>query len=88
MNNSIPKLKHGQVSLIRADINTGHLLRTNNELSLGHCDTFEIFDSFELAERFVKERLAERDDIEYVVYDSNADPIMFWDKKEKRQLKK
>ena len=88
MNNSIPKLKHGQVSLVRADINTGHVLKTNNELSLGQGDTFEIFDSLELAEAYIKERLTERNDIEYVVYDSNADPILIWDRNEKRILKK
>lgn len=88
MDNSPPKLKLGQVSIIRADINTGHVLKTNNELYLGQGDTFEIFDSLDLAESFIKERLTEKSDIEYVVYDSNAHPIMIWDRKEKRQLKK
>ena len=87
MNNSPPKLKPGQVSLIRADINTGHVLKTNNELYLGQGDTFEIFDSIELAETFIKERLTEKVDIEYVIYDSNSKPIVMWDRKEKRQIK-
>ena len=88
MNNRTPKLKPGQVSLIRADINTGHVLKINNELFLEQGDTFEIFDSLELAETYIKQRLTERDDIEFVVYDNNANPIIFWDRKEKKQLKK
>lgn len=88
MNNSPPKLKQGQVSLIRADINTGHVLKTNNELYLGHGDTIKIFDSIELAESFIKDRLTEKADIEYVIYDNNADPILIWDKNEKRRLNK
>ena len=82
-----PKLKIGQVSIIRADRNTGHILTTNNELYIGQGDTIEIVDSLELAESFIKDRLTERSDIEYVLYDSNADPIVFWDVKEKRMLR-
>lgn len=88
MDNPPPKLKQGQVSLIRADLNTGHVLKTNDELYLGQGDTFEIFDSVELAESFVKERLTEKVDIEYVIYNSNADPILYLSKNEKRTLKK
>jgi hypothetical protein len=88
MSNTVPKLKPRQVSLIRADINTGHVLKTNNELYVGQGETLEIFDSIELAETFIKERLTERDDIEYVIYDSNSDPIEVWDRKGKRNMKK
>lgn len=86
MTNSPPKLKVGQVSVICADRNTGQVLKTNNELYHGQGNIVEIFDSFELAELFIKEQLTKTADIEFVVYNNNADPILIWDKKERRQL--
>jgi len=86
-NNTAPKLKPGQVSLLRCDINTGHVLKTNGELYMQTGDTFETFDSLEAVEHFINISLSDNPDIEFVIYNHNSDYILSWNKLEKKRAK-
>ena len=88
MTNSPPKLNPGQVSLARANVNTGHVLKTNGALYLGNGDTFETFESMALVQRFIKSNLADKSDLEFIEYDSNGNCIMVRNRFEKKEFRR
>lgn len=81
-----PKLNPGQVTLLRCDVNTGHVLRTNGELYMQTGDIYQTFDSFDTAEQFISSAFADNPDIEFVVYDHEGEPVISWNKFEKKKL--
>ncbi len=81
-----PKLNPGQVTLLRCDVNTGHVLRTNGELYLQTGDFYQTFDSFDTAEQFISSTLADNPDMEFVVYGHEGEPILSWNRFEKKRL--
>lgn len=81
-----PKLKSGQVSLLRCDINTGHVLQTNGELYMQQGDIFQKFDTLDAAEKFISTSLYDNHDMEFVVYNHNGDQILLWNRLEKKNV--
>ena len=80
------KLSPGQVALTRCDVNTGHVLKTDGSLYFQNGDIHEIFESLAVAERFIETTLAIRLDIEFVVYGHKGDPILIWNRFERKRL--
>jgi len=65
-----PTLSQGQVSLLNAEVKTGHVLQVNGELFLGEGETFMIFDSLTSCKSYVANELSRNEWIEFVIFDS------------------
>ena len=83
---TVPKLNRGQVSLMRCDVNTGHVLKTNGELYTQVGDIYQTFDSMDMAETFISNHLQDNCDMEFVVYGHEGEPILIWSRFEKKRI--
>ena len=64
-----PKLKSNQVALLRADINTGHILDEKFDIAVNdYQKVFTIFRSLEEALIFSKKLISEKNGVEVVIY--------------------
>jgi hypothetical protein len=84
--NKVPTLNPGQVTLLRCDVNTGNVLKTNGELYLQTGEIYQTFDTFDAAEQFISTALADNSHIEFVIYGYEGEPILSWSKFEKKRL--
>jgi len=83
---NVPKLNPGQVSLVRCDVNTGHILKTNGELYMQIGDIYQTFDSMDMAETFISNCLQDNRDMEFIVYGHEGEPILIWNRFEKKRI--
>lgn len=64
-----PKLEGEQVALLRADVNTGHVLDDTLNLAVNdHQKVFTLFDDVEEALLFAKELISQNNKVECVIY--------------------
>ncbi len=82
----VPKLNPGQVTLLRCDVNTGHVLKMNGELYKQTGDIYQTFDSIDDAERFISTALLDNPELEFVVYGHEGEPLLNWNRLEKKRL--
>ena len=71
-----PRLKPGQVTLLRCDVNTGCVLKTNGELYMQTGEIYQTFDTIDMAEQFISTTLKDNPDLEFVVYGHDGEPIL------------
>ncbi|TKC02778.1 hypothetical protein [Pedobacter frigoris] len=66
---NFPELNDSQVVLLRADVNTGHILDEEFNLAINeHQKVFTLFDAAEAALLFAKEILSKNPKVECVIY--------------------
>lgn len=70
-----PKLSQGQVSLLKAEVETGHIFQSNGELYLGEGETFMIFDSLTSCKSYVANESSRNKLIEFVIFDSSGEYV-------------
>ena len=73
---SFPRLSEGQVAVMRADHNTGHILDIELKLVINdNQEAYSIYDDFQMAEGYVKKLILDNSMVECVIYDSKGRPI-------------
>jgi hypothetical protein len=83
----MPILNRGQVTLVRCDVNTGHVLKTNRKLYMQTGEIYQTFDSLDAAELFVSTKLRDNAEMEFVIYGHDGEPILSWNKFKKRRFR-
>ena len=69
MTEKFPDIQNLQVALLRADINTGHVLDENFNLAInGNQKVFSVFDVIDCAIDFAKSIISNKKDIECNLY--------------------
>ena len=73
-----PKLKENQTAILRAEVSTGHILDESFDIVVDNKqNVFTIFESVVEALHFSKKLMAERPDIEIVIYGSKEQVLHF-----------
>jgi hypothetical protein len=75
-----PLLEQNQVALLRADFMTGHVLDENynlNKNNINERKIFSIFDTLDLAKKYINEQKIEYKNIEYVIYGKYEEIICY-----------
>ncbi len=78
-----PKLAEHQFAIGSAEFSTGNILKKNGDLFLtgdNFDDFWQIFNSFEQAKVFIKEKVSKTPTIEYWVIDFTGKTIFFYNR--------
>ena len=67
-----PVLEFEQHSVLCAEVDTGIVLNTDFERYQKGENAFHIFDTCQLALRFVHEKLIDNPDLEFIIYDTTG----------------
>lgn len=64
-----PILNDNQVAILRADVNTGHIVDESYQLMLSDKQiAYTIFENYETALDFIKKELKTNNNIEFIIY--------------------
>ena len=75
-----PLLSSNQYCVLMADGETGHVLTTEGNLCLdGEGEEYIVFNDIEAARIFIKQKPAENDTWEFVIYNSNNVCVEHWE---------
>jgi len=75
---TFPKLLLHQIALMRADINTGHVLDDTYKIAVNDTQkVYTIFESVETALNYARQILTENKSIEVVIYNMNHELLYY-----------
>ena len=72
---SIPELEAPQCFVVQAEVNTGIVVTLNGNRKITDKPFIKVFDYFEQAEKFAKQRVSENPDIECNIYNHHGEYI-------------
>ena len=88
MKNSLvaPTLNKGEYSVIKVDVNTGHILQTNGDLYTGKGEVFKLFIGLIDAEDFIDKEITCCNNLEFVIYDCNGQSVKLINRFQSKQI--
>lgn len=71
-----PILENNQHSVLSVEFSTGIVLTTDFKRHIGYGEVFHIFQSYELAVEFVDNKLSEKSNLEFNIYNSKGEYLI------------